>query len=240
MGGTIAVKASSDGALHALGADDLAALVPEAPVEIETVDFSEGSSIALESEQLLRLARAVTDQSVSGLDGVVVTHGTDTLEETLYLLALTAPRTPPAVVLTGAMRGADVPGADGPANLAAALRVATHAPAAALGPVLVLDGQIHAARFASKVSAQSVGGWGSPAAGPLGRIVEGRVSVWLTPASTTTSSGYLTSRSCRASSSCAWRSAPGPRRSPPWSPQRRWAWSSTASAEDTFPRPRSR
>ena len=182
MGGTIAVKASTDGALHALDADDLAALVPDAPVEIETVDFAQGSSIALTDTQLLELARALTGESVSGLDGIVVTHGTDTLEETLYFLALTVPRGTPALVLTGAMRGADAPGADGPANLAAALTVAAHPPTAALGPVLVLDGLIHAARFASKISALSVGGWGSPAAGSLGRVVEGRPSIWLTPA----------------------------------------------------------
>lgn len=182
MGGTIAVKASADGALHALDADDLAALVPDAPVAIETVDFAQGSSIALGSARLLGLARVVTEASQSGLDGVVITHGTDTLEETLYLLALTVPRGPAAVVVTGAMRPADAPGADGPANLAAALAVATHPAAAQLGPVLVLDGFVHAARFAAKVSALSVGGWGSPAAGPLGRVVEGRPSVWLTPA----------------------------------------------------------
>jgi L-asparaginase len=60
--------------------------------------------------------------------------------------------------------------------------VAAHGPVAELGPVLVLDGLIHAARFATKVSALSVGGWGSPAAGPVGRVVEGRPSVWLAPA----------------------------------------------------------
>ena len=182
MGGTIAVTASADGALHALGADDLAALVPDVPVEIESIDFAVGSSIALSGEQLLELAREVIATPAGEVDGVVITHGTDTLEETLYFLALTVPRGAPAVVLTGAMRGADAPGADGPANLAAAVTVATHAPAAALGPVLVLDGLIHSARFAAKVSALSVGGWGSPAAGPLGRVVEGRPSVWLTPA----------------------------------------------------------
>ena len=182
MGGTIAVKTSADGALHALDADDLAALVPDAPVDIETADFAQGSSIALTDTQLLELACALSGELVGGLDGVVVTHGTDTLEETLYFLALTLRRGTPAVVLTGAMRGADAPGADGPANLAAALTVAAHPPAAGLGPVLVLDGLIHAARFASKVSALSVGGWGSPVAGSLGRVVEGRPSVWLTPA----------------------------------------------------------
>ena len=181
MGGTIAVKAGADGALHALGAEELAALVPSTPVEIETVDLAVGSSIAFTGRELLALARAVEDCRADGLDGVVVTHGTDTLEETLYFLALTLERGELGVVLTGAMRAADAPGADGPANLAAALAVAAHPPVAALGPVLVLDDLIHAARFATKLSALSVAGWGSPAAGPLGRLVEGRPSVWLTP-----------------------------------------------------------
>lgn len=181
MGGTIAVKESADGALHALGADELAALVPDAPVEIETADLAVGSSVAFTGAQLLDLARHIEASETEGLGGVVVTHGTDTLEETLYLLALTLRRGRLAVVLTGAMRPADAPGADGPANLAAALTMAAHPPTAALGPVLVLDNLVHAARFATKVSALSVGGWGSPAAGPLGRVVEGRPSLWLTP-----------------------------------------------------------
>ena len=82
MGGTIAVKASPDGALHALGADDLAALVPDAAVAIETVDFSQGSSIALDGAQLVRLAHAVGEGLASGVGGLVITHGTDTLIET--------------------------------------------------------------------------------------------------------------------------------------------------------------
>lgn len=182
MGGTIAVKASEEGALHALDADDVAALVPDNDVELEAVDFSVGSSIGLTFAQLVQLAGAVIEGMQSGAAGVVITHGTDTLEETLYFLALTVPRGESSVVVTGAMRPADAPGADGPANLAAALSVAAHGPAVGLGPVLVLDGLIHAARFAAKVNALSVGGFGSPAAGPLGRVVEGRPSVWLTPA----------------------------------------------------------
>ncbi len=182
MGGTIAVKASDDGALHALAAEDLAALAPGSAVELETVDFAIGSSIALTGNQLLRLAQEVIESIERGAEGVVITHGTDTLEETLYFLALTVPRGDASVVVTGAMRPADAPGADGPANLAAALAVAAHRPATALGPVLVLDGLIHTARFAAKVNALSVGGFGSPAAGSVGRVVEGRASVWLTPA----------------------------------------------------------
>ena len=182
MGGTIAVKATDEGALHALDADDLAALVPDRQVEVEAVDFSVGSSIGLTCAQLLQLARAVTEGKESGATGAVVTHGTDTLEETLYFLALTVPRGEASVVVTGAMRPADAPGADGSANLAAALAVATHGPVADLGPVLVLDGMIHAARFAAKVNASSVSGFASPAAGPVGRVLEGRPSVWLTPA----------------------------------------------------------
>ena len=182
MGGTIAVKASAEGALHALNADELAALLPDTPVELESVDFAVGSSVAFTGAQLLQLAQAVVECADAGADGVLITHGTDTLEETLYFLALTVPRGRLGVVVTGAMRPADAPGADGPANLAAGLAAAAHEPTRTIGPLLVLDGLMHSARFATKVSAQSVAGFASPAAGPVGRVLEGRPSVWFTPA----------------------------------------------------------
>ena len=182
MGGTIAVKESAEGALHALNADELVALIPGSSVELESVDVAVGSSVAFTGAQLLRLARSVVESADDGADGVLITHGTDTLEETLYFLALTVPRGRLGVVVTGAMRPADTPGADGPANLVAGLAVAVHEPARVVGPLLVLDGLMHSARFATKVSAQSVGGFASPAAGPLGRVLEGHPSIWFTPA----------------------------------------------------------
>ncbi|MDP1142399.1 asparaginase domain-containing protein, partial [Klebsiella pneumoniae] len=87
--------------------------------------------------------------------GVVVVQGTDTLEETAFLLDLAcAPGTP--VVVTGAMRRPDLPGADGPANLAAALAVAADPGCAGLGVLAVLADEIHAARHVRKTHTTSV------------------------------------------------------------------------------------
>lgn len=182
MGGTIAARSTDRGALHALGGEALAASVGVVGVELEAADLAAGSSIAFTDGTLLGLLAEVEDAVVAGRHGVVVTHGTDTLEETAYFLALTVPRGACAVVLTGAMRHDGSPGADGAANLRDALLVAADPRAAALGPVVVMDGAIHAARFATKLHPLSVGGFVSLLAGPLGIVSEGRVSRWLVPA----------------------------------------------------------
>jgi L-asparaginase len=112
---------------------------------------------------------------------VVITHGTDTLEETAALCDLLHDADTP-IVLTGAIRPADAPGADGPANLLDAVAVAGAPEAAGLGAVVVFGGEIHAARLARKVDSVSPSAFGSPGFGPLGRVVDGRVRIALRPA----------------------------------------------------------
>jgi L-asparaginase len=108
-----------------------------------------------------------------------VTHGTDTIEETAYALALMVDADVP-VALTGAMRLAHEPGADGPANLMAALRVATTPEAAPLGPVVVMHDEIHAARWVTKLHTSKVAAFCSFGFGPVGQIAEGRVRLQAT------------------------------------------------------------
>jgi L-asparaginase len=91
------------------------------------------------------------------------------------------PRDAP-VVLTGAMRNPTMPGADGPANLLAAFVVAADPRTAPLGPVVVLNDELHAARFATKSHTARVSTIASPGAGPLGEVVEGRLHIWFLPA----------------------------------------------------------
>lgn len=125
---------------------------------------------------MLEVARVAARAFEEGAEGVIVTHGTDTIEETAYALALMLPRGRP-VVLTGAMRNPTLPGTDGPASLLAAARVAASPLATGLGPVVVMNDEVHAARFATKAHTQGVSTIASPGAGPLGDVSEGRVDV---------------------------------------------------------------
>jgi len=127
----------------------------------------------------LLVARTAVHEAAAG-KGVVVTHGTDTLEETAVLCDLLHDGEAP-VVFTGAIRPASAPGADGPANLIDAVAVAGAAQAAGLGCVVVFGGEIHAARGARKVDSAGPAAFGSPGGGPLGRVVEGRLSLRARP-----------------------------------------------------------
>lgn len=164
-------------AVPALDADDLIAAVPQlgafAPLTAETVLALPGPQIGLADALVLaRLACAAGDAG----EGVVITTGTDTLEELAVLCALLYAGDAP-IVLTGANRPASRPGADGPANLFDAVALAAATDAAGFGVSVVFGGEIHAAMSVRKVDSTGPAAFGSPAAGPLGRIVEGRV--WL-------------------------------------------------------------
>jgi L-asparaginase len=103
------------------------------------------------------------------LVGVVITHGTNTLEETAWLLQLLIDD-PRPVVLVGAMRPATALSADGPLNLLQAVQVALSPEARGHGVLVVMDGQIHGAHWVTKVATQGVGAFASPGSGPLGCV----------------------------------------------------------------------
>ncbi len=108
------------------------------------------------------------------IDGVVVTHGTDTLEETAYLIARSVPTEKP-IVFTGAMRTASDLGWDGPANLLDAARVAASDTARGLGVVLVMGARVFTALDVMKVHTNALDAFESPGLGPIGIIDDGRV-----------------------------------------------------------------
>lgn len=172
-GGTIASTIDETGAaVLSLSAADLAATVPPVPgVEVVPVDAEHIPSWNLDPPTMLRLARRV-EEALADAYGVVVTHGTDTLEETAYLLDLTIHAEGP-VVVTGAMRNASRLGADGPRNLEAALLVATEASAVGGGCYVVLGDEIHAAADVTKTHSTNPATFASPWLGPLG-AVDGR------------------------------------------------------------------
>lgn len=176
MGGTIAMAPSASGGIvPALGADDLVASVPglaELDVRITTESLRALPSPSLGFGDLLALSERVQHEIAAGAVGVVITHGTDTIEETAFFLDLTIPAAAP-VVVTGAMRHPDSAGPDGPANLYAAIRVATSHAARGLGTLVVMSDEVHGARFVRKSHTSSTGAFVSPGFGPLGLVVEG-------------------------------------------------------------------
>jgi L-asparaginase len=174
-GGTISMQ--GDRAVPSLDAEALVKALPELgavpQLGAETVLELPGAQIDL--GQALELARRACQVADRG-EGVVITTGTDTLEELGVLCALLHDGQAP-IVITGANRPASRPGADGPANLLDAVALAGSEAGAGLGAVVVFGGEIHAAMSARKVDSTGPAAFGSPAAGPLGRVVEGRV--WL-------------------------------------------------------------
>lgn len=167
-GGTIASTAGEGGATPTKGGEELLDAVPElaeyADVAVEQV--AQVPSFDLDFETVLDLAAAARDAATNA-DGIVVTHGTDTMEESAYALDLLLDLDAP-VVFTGAQRRPDERGSDGPANLRDAVRAAAHERLRGAGGVYVaFDEELHAAREVRKLHASRLGTFASPDAGPV-------------------------------------------------------------------------
>lgn len=181
-GGTIAMRHDPllGGATPKMGAAEFGAALPPDLLETIKLDIEEIFNLPsahFTLDTLWQIRQAVAAAAArSEIDGIVVTHGTDVLEETAMLLDL-AVDSPKPVVVTGAMRTATQPGYDGLANLAAAVRVAASSDARDLGALVVLNDEIHAARFVTKSHTLSLNTFQSLAWGPLGRVDGDRVVV---------------------------------------------------------------
>lgn len=183
LGGTIASTASDAGGVAPqLDAADLVAAVPQLNkvAQVETVAFRQLPGASLTLDDAVELAAAVRDRLATGAAGAVITQGTDTIEEMAFALDLLVDVAAP-VVVTGAMRNPTLAGADGPANVLAAVQVAAAPQAADLGCLVVLGDEIHAARFVRKTNTASPAAFASPAAGRLGWVVEDRPHIVLSP-----------------------------------------------------------
>lgn len=180
LGGTIAmVPSPNGGVVPALTADELLSAVPGLDglgVELAVHDFRRLPGASLSFADLIELSQAIHQAVSDGADGIVVTQGTDTIEETAYALDLLCGGDAP-VVVTGAMRNPAMAGADGPANLLAAIRTAASRTARGLGCLVVFGDQIHAARWVRKTHTSSPAAFISPNHGPIGHVIEGRVSI---------------------------------------------------------------
>ena len=178
-GGTIAMKYDpvTDGLIPAVSGTDLLDAVPalQAVANIEVAEFSNVPSGYITPAMMKQLALLV-DQIAARADvsGIVITHGTDTLEETAYFLDLTVQTTKP-VCVTGAMRGASDTSPDGPGNILAAVKTAMCNEAAGQGVLVVLNDEIHAALEVTKTHATSLNTFASPGWGPIGHVYFDRV-----------------------------------------------------------------
>jgi L-asparaginase len=175
-GGTIAGAQTSSAQVGytsgSFSVDDLIAAVPQLQ---DLADLS-GEQVAnigsqnMNNEVWLKLAKRVNEVLASNdVDGVVITHGTDTMEETAYFLSLLVKSNKP-VVLVGSMRPATAIGADGPANLYNAVALAANPGARGLGPLIVMNDEIHYAREAQKMNTTELNTFHSPNRGRAGVI----------------------------------------------------------------------
>jgi len=172
-GGTISTRdVDGSGARPVLRGQDLLQQIPDlgavAEVEVAELAFVPGAFMTLATmRQMSERARQILSQPQ--VAGLVVTHGTDTLEESAYLLYLTVDTDKP-VVFTGAMRNSSQIGFDGYRNLYDAIRVAASESARGLGTLVVLNEEIHSARWVTKTNGQKEDTYESPATGPVGVV----------------------------------------------------------------------
>jgi L-asparaginase len=166
-GGTIASRQGAPTIEGQALVEAVPELLEHADIEVE--EFSRIGSSQMTPDRWLRLSQRINELFASRTDltGIVVTHGTDTMEETGYFLNLTVRDTRP-VVLVGSMRSANQISADGPANLLDAVRVAAHPDAVDHGVLLVLNNEINAARDAWKTNNLHVQAFQTPELGLLG------------------------------------------------------------------------
>ena len=183
LGGTISMAGRTPEGVTRLTGADLTAAVPglaDLPVPVEIQDVEATGSANLTLAKVLDVVDAASKAISNGATGVVVTQGTDTLEETAFLVDQVWPH-PHPFVLTGAMRNPTLAGPDGPANLLAACRVACSPAARDLGALVVFNDQIHAARWVRKTHSTSTATFASPNAGPIGHLVESQVRILARP-----------------------------------------------------------
>ena len=180
-GGTIAgAQASSSEVGYKSGTfsvDDLIKAVPPLKdlAELSGEQVANIGSQTMNHEVWLKLAKRINEVLKDGsTDGVVITHGTDTLEETAYFLSLVVKSDKP-VVLVGSMRPATAISADGPANLYNAVALAVSPEARGRGPMIVIDDEIHYAREAQKMNTTELDTFHSPNRGRAGVMNVGKL-----------------------------------------------------------------
>lgn len=170
-GGTISMQADASGAVVTSQDNPMNHVSnPLEGVEVHALDFFNLPSPHIKPKHMLALYQKIKEEA-DHYDGFVITHGTDTLEETAYFLdTMEVPHKP--IVLTGAMRSSNELGSDGVYNYLSALRVASDDKAADKGVLVVMNDEIHAAKYVTKTHTTNVSTFQTPTHGPLGLIMK--------------------------------------------------------------------
>lgn len=170
-GGTISMQADASGAVVTSSDNPMNHVSnPLEGIQVQSLDFFNLPSPHIKPKHMLALYQKIKEEAAN-YDGVVITHGTDTLEETAYFLdTMEVPHMP--IVLTGAMRSSNELGSDGVYNYLSALRVASDDRAADKGVLVVMNDEIHAAKYVTKTHTTNVSTFQTPTHGPLGLIMK--------------------------------------------------------------------
>ncbi|MBU3132497.1 asparaginase [Clostridium gasigenes] len=178
-GGTISMKVDEriKAAVPSLTGEEIMSMVTgiEEFAEVESYNFSSMPSPHMSVEIMLELSKFVEELlNREDIDGVVITHGTDTLEETAYLLDLTL-KTEKVVVITGSMRSSSELGYDGPFNLAASICTAISEEAKGRGVLVCFNGDLNSATEVTKANSMALSAFRTPNFGPIGMVDNNKV-----------------------------------------------------------------
>jgi len=184
-GGTISCTLDPETGLPSptLSGQEILAMAPQIRgfADVIVDDFGKYPGPHMYPNRVLTLAHRIAAAAEGGtVDGVVVTHGTDTMEETAFLLDRLLQIDLPVVML-GSMKLASDPCRDGPANIQTACQVAIHPEARGRGVLVVMSDSIHAAAHVVKIHAESLDAFASPETGPLGVVDRGQVIFFSPP-----------------------------------------------------------
>ncbi|HFI0026667.1 TPA: asparaginase [Streptococcus suis] len=170
-GGTISMQADQEGQVASSQINPMTQIdTPIEEIQVTSVDFLNVPSPHIRLEHMMALYQKIKVEQAN-YDGFVITHGTDTLEETAYFLdTMAIPEKP--IVLTGAMRSSNELGSDGVYNYRTALRVAAEEKSADKGILVVMNDEIHAAKYVTKTHTTNVSTFQTPTHGPLGLVTK--------------------------------------------------------------------
>ncbi|MFF7062018.1 asparaginase domain-containing protein [Pseudomonas sp. NPDC008258] len=178
LGGTVSMRAgvAGCGVKPTLDCEQQLLQIPELRemAQLNVASLCLVPSASLDFATMLEVLEWARREVERGAQAVVVSQGTDSLEETAYLLDLLWPFDAP-LVMTGAMRSASQPGNDGPANLLAAAQVALAHGSCGRGVLVVMNDQVHSPARVRKTASMAIAAFESPDCGPLGEVVEGVV-----------------------------------------------------------------